>query len=99
MLVAEDIRNFRQVSKSKKGFQTLARSLAPSIFGHEQIKQALLCLLIGGEEKLLPRGGHIRGYVERYFMSLDVVWSWLMSVVGTSTCCWWAIRPVESRKC
>ena len=58
-----DIRNFRKVASSKKGFETLARSLAPSIYGHEQIKQGLLCLLIGGEEKNLPRGGHIRGFV------------------------------------
>lgn len=56
-----DIRNINKVAKKKNVFELLSQSLAPSIYGHDHIKQAILLLLLGGMEKNLENGTHIRG--------------------------------------
>ena len=45
----------------KDVFSILANSLAPTIHGHEFIKKAVLCLLLGGSEKILDNGTRLRG--------------------------------------
>ncbi|MCJ1381206.1 MCM DNA helicase complex subunit [Xylographa soralifera] len=56
-----DIRNINKVSKKKNVFELLSQSLAPSIYGHDHIKKAILLMLLGGMEKNLDNGTHLRG--------------------------------------
>jgi DNA replication licensing factor MCM3 len=60
---AEDISKIKKFSRQKgvNVFEQLALSLAPSIHGHEYIKRAVLCMLLGGTEKILGNGTRIRG--------------------------------------
>ena len=56
-----DIRNINKLSKRRDIFELLAQSLAPSIYGHAMIKRAILLMLLGGVEKNLDNGSHLRG--------------------------------------
>ncbi len=56
-----DIRNINKIAKKSKLFDLLSQSLAPSIYGHDYIKKAILLMLLGGMEKNLENGTHLRG--------------------------------------
>uniref|UniRef100_A0A6Q2ZCQ1 DNA replication licensing factor MCM3 n=1 Tax=Esox lucius TaxID=8010 RepID=A0A6Q2ZCQ1_ESOLU len=60
---AGDINKIKKFCKahSTDVFEYLSNSLAPSIHGHEYIKKAILCLLLGGNETNLENGTRIRG--------------------------------------
>ena len=53
--------NILKKDKSNTLYLNLAKSIAPEIFGMEDIKKALLLLLVGGVDKTLPDGMKIRG--------------------------------------
>ncbi|XP_053605269.1 DNA replication licensing factor Mcm3 [Plodia interpunctella] len=59
----EDIKLCKRLAKrtTVDMFELLSKSLAPSIHGHDYIKKAILCLLLGGMEKILPNGTRLRG--------------------------------------
>eukprot|EP00854_Cymbomonas_tetramitiformis_P020904 gene20904-25071_t len=56
-----DMRNIRKLLKRKDLFDVVADSLAPSIYGHHMIKKALALQLLGGNERNLANGTHLRG--------------------------------------
>ena len=60
-LTDQDIRNINKLAKDRKIFDILSRSLAPSIYGFDYIKKAVLLMMMGGVEKNLDNGTHLRG--------------------------------------
>lgn len=56
-----DIRHINKIARRRGVFDLLATSLAPSIYGHDYLKRAVLLMLLGGQEKNLSNGTHIRG--------------------------------------
>lgn len=56
-----DIKNIKKISKDKDLFDILANSVAPSIEGQHIVKKAILLQLLGGAEKNLENGTHLRG--------------------------------------
>ena len=60
-LTKEDIKQILDFSKRPDTFELLVNSVAPSIYGHREMKEAVLLQLFGGNpDKTLPEGGRIR---------------------------------------
>merc|ERR1719453_2191384 len=60
-LTGDDIREIRKISERADMLDLLTRSFAPSICGHSGPKKGLLLQMIGGVEKNLANGTHLRG--------------------------------------
>ncbi|GJP29474.1 hypothetical protein CLOM_g16744 [Closterium sp. NIES-68] len=52
---------FKDFSRQNDVYGAISSQIAPSIFGHADIKKAIACLLFGGARKLLPDGARLRG--------------------------------------
>ena len=57
----EDKEKFENMKKDPELYEKIAKSIAPSIFGHPDIKKAIACLLFGGVAKTLPDKMKLRG--------------------------------------
>merc|ERR1719265_1198346 len=57
----DDVRAINQIAAREDSFELLAHSVAPSICGHALPKKGLLLQMIGGTERNLPNGTHLRG--------------------------------------
>jgi hypothetical protein len=67
----ERVRTFiEETTRHKKGsiYTILSRSIAPEIWGHEDVKKALLLMLAGAPTKITNDGMKIRGEQEATFL-------------------------------
>lgn len=60
-ITEEDKEKFENMKKDPHLYDKLTKSIAPSIFGHADIKKAIACLLFGGCGKQLPDKMKLRG--------------------------------------
>jgi DNA replication licensing factor MCM5 len=64
----EEEAQFRELSMAPDIYERISRSIAPSIFGLEDQKKAVACLLFGGARKKLPDGMNLRGDINVLFL-------------------------------
>ena len=65
---AEDLEKIKTIAKDPQVIHKLANSLAPSIFGHDKIKEAVILQLAGGCRKIRPDGVITRGDMHMLFI-------------------------------
>ncbi|KAH7132454.1 MCM2/3/5 family-domain-containing protein [Dendryphion nanum] len=61
LLAQPTLRRMNELERSGQIYEYLSRSIAPEIFGHADVKKALLLQLIGGVTKEVKDGMRIRG--------------------------------------
>jgi DNA replication licensing factor MCM5 len=57
----EETNMFLAVSRRPDVYDVLSKSIAPAVWGHDDIKKAVACQLFGGCRKRLPDGMRLRG--------------------------------------
>ncbi len=60
-ITKEDEKKIIEISRRPDVRELIVRSIAPSIYGHEEVKEAVACLLFGGNEIVYPDGVRVRG--------------------------------------
>ena len=74
-VIDEDTRDqIVELSRNVDIYDRLSSSICPAIYGHEDVKKALLLLLIGGVDRALPDGMKIRGNVNVCLMGDPGEW-------------------------
>jgi DNA replication licensing factor MCM5 len=57
----EEVQHFTELARTPGLYQLITKSIAPAIYGHEDVKRVLACQLFGGCCKILPDGMRLRG--------------------------------------
>jgi replicative DNA helicase Mcm len=67
-ITKEDEFLIRSVASNPDAYQRLIRSIAPAILGHDAVKEAILLLLVGGPQTILPDGTKLRGDINVFIV-------------------------------
>ncbi|KAL4181410.1 hypothetical protein AMTRI_Chr12g271080 [Amborella trichopoda] len=57
----DEKKEFLEFAQRPDSYARICSMIAPSIFGHDNVKKAIACLLFGGSRKKLPDGVRLRG--------------------------------------
>jgi replicative DNA helicase Mcm len=57
----EEAEQIREMARDPENYKKLVESVAPSIYGHDKVKEALVLQLLGGVKKMRPDGVSTRG--------------------------------------
>jgi len=60
-LTSEDIKSIRELGSDPEIYERMVQSIAPSIYGYDEVKDAISLQLMSGVAKELPDGSRIRG--------------------------------------
>lgn len=55
------MKQLQKMSVQPNIYNQLARSISPNVYGHEDVKKAVLLMLVGGVSKVTPEGIRLRG--------------------------------------
>ncbi|KAI9230827.1 MAG: MCM2/3/5 family-domain-containing protein [Piptocephalis tieghemiana] len=56
-----EVERYEAMARDEAFYDAFTHSIAPSIYGNDDIKRAIACLLFGGSRKILPDGMRLRG--------------------------------------
>lgn len=62
-ILPEEEEGIRELSKNPKVYEMLRNSIAPTIYGHDAVKESIVLQLFGGVKKTLPGDQKIRGNI------------------------------------
>ncbi|RZC94329.1 hypothetical protein C5167_031289 [Papaver somniferum] len=61
VFTADEVEEFKKFASEADCYKNICSKVAPSIYGHEDVKKSVACLLFGGSRKELPDGAKLRG--------------------------------------
>ncbi len=67
-ITKEDEAIIKSIAAGADAYPKLIKSMAPGILGHEAVKEAILLLLVGGPQTVLPDGTKLRGDINVFLV-------------------------------
>ncbi len=67
-ILPEEAEEIKALAKDPKIYEKLTASIAPSIFGHDAVKESIILQMFGGVKKILPGDHSIRGNIHILLM-------------------------------